>query len=556
MDNDKFLENIDFSQITEEDLENLGLNPEILDEINLSGLSNDDIKDIQNEVFNTLDEEDEEEPEQLQSEITKAEIQSGLNSIDNTLANLTIDLPDYKRFPKYQKVYNATRILRRRFKKCKRHLSPEQKERVKKYFERLLKKIKYWKPNKRQIPGITVNTCYIKHIKTGCGLFIPYLMFRYRPVVTRYYISEDEIPSEAETITENNGYIPPKKETVERRITREEDIIIKTSEDDPGISLKELKQKALNLYQYNMTLFAGKISDVNNYQNIIDLYNKHPTYKRSKTARSVDISKFIYKHFRPFELKENLADDVVRIRIKLKNKQRYCRLQEVDRHKKYKKVQAHILKNKISKEELIEAFNRIKNSFKTAEYFHVSYNTFKKYARLYGIDTKKYWNEYITKTKNREILPNFGDPTLPRPNKYISYIRQKEFNKLYKIEKPEYVYSKTASFIPDFYEKRKLFTKKPKQEENNIITLLYNGPFIYDINVKNNKLYELKEHYVKNKLKENKCCICGRNESTDNPLLISFIDGKLDNLSVDNIQIKCYHCLITERLFNNVKNYY
>lgn len=563
--NDDFLKDIDFSQFTEEDLENLGLDPNMLDEITLSGLTPEEIKDIQKEAIESIDNEEYSESEISQEEITKSEIIDGIKKLKNNLKSLTLDIPNLNKSEKQQNIYNFERIFKRRFKKHKRHITEKQKEIIRKYYLRLIKFIHSKNKRKRKIPGISVNNLYIKYIKPEYGLYIPYLSFQYRPNIYKYSIKENEIPIDAEIITENNEVIKPISEIVETKSIREEDIIIHRDEDDSGISLKELKQKTLNTFKYNMSLLCAKINDVNNYQKLIDRYNTHPSYgTRSRTHRNaINIDNFIYKHFKPFQLIEKKVYNLVKIHIKLKNKKEFIEddvikkrdipLRKIDRHKKYEKIKGHCYRNvkEISKEELIQALNTYKNCSKTAEHFQVSYNTFKKYARLYGINTKQYWKEYLEKTKNKEILPNFGKPKI----KPAEEIKQKIFIK-FDIKKPEDVYSKTESFISNFYDKKDMFSKHTKQEDNNIKKFLYNGPFIYNFNIENNKLYKIKEFYVNKNIKENKCEICGRSETKDNPLLINFIDGKLDNLSIDNIQISCYHCFITKRLFKNVKEIY
>lgn len=125
----------------------------------------------------------------------------------------------------------------------------------------------------------------------------------------------------------------------------------------------------------------------------------------------------------------------------------------------------------------------------------------------------------------------------------------KKYNR-FKLDKPPEIKSKLMSVNPDYYIKNPWIRgrKKKIKEQNNIKILLYNGPFIYKFNIKDTKLYELKEYLINNNLKDNICEVCEREETNDNPLFVKLIDGNLNNITIDNMQITCYHCFINKWL--------
>lgn len=542
-DIDDLLNNIDLDDLTPEDLENLGFD----EDLNDISLSDEELENIRNEILNN-----ETANSLFHNEISREDIINDIYKIQNEQP-LYSDLYylENKEQSKQNVLENVSEksFIHTRDKYSYMKKAIDVRKRWWKWDKRKL----YYRPNERAIEGISITS--LRKKKDFLSLYNIKESNYTRPFITFDKCKEIDIPSDSDIIFCHNSLTHIKY--IKNTVKLDDD-----SQDkyfyifDQKFSLEEEKKKALKKHINKIALLAKKINNAKIYKNIINKWDVNPLYPPDITPprETYDVSKFIDKNFSEnaikFRKKINFNKPFLTIKMYYRIK-RYFDSNE-NRHKKYEVKKTNVLYNKkyLSKDDIINSLNLYKNCHKAAENLQVSYNTFKKYARMYNIDTSQYWKKYIENCKNKIIEPNVKQ----KP-------KQKRFKRLYfkKIDiiKPHDVRGINDSINKNYIQKRKLFSKPANNIINQSINIIlpYNGPYITDINNLNTSiLYKVKTELVNNELKENKCEICGCLESNDNPLLINFIDDNIKTLSFDNIKIICYNCFILNNYLINKSN--
>lgn len=540
--NDNFLNNIDLSQLTVEDLVNLGFNEDDLT------LTDSDIDDIKKEISNN-----EQTGLLLQEDNIKKDIVDSISLIQNeqpSYSDLYSFINKEVTTPKYfdKNISDEPIIIKKdEFIHMKKHV-----DRSKSWYKWKGRKKNFYKPRRRAIEGVRIYS--LRTRKDNLSLYNIRQPNYSRPYITFGNCLYKDIPSDAETLFYHNSIEKIKIIKNEVKPVEEKDTDKYFYIFDQKFSLNQEKNKALKKYIGKVYILAQKINEVKIYQSIIDKWNVNPLYisRQAPSKEAINTTKFIDKNF---------SENSIKFRKKIKLNKPFLtiiphyRIKKIsskyeDRHIKYEVKKTNILYNKkfLSENDIINALNLYKNCHKAAGYLQVSYNTFKKYARMYNIDTSQYWKQYLIDCKNKIIEPNVKPGN--KQKKFHRYI----FKHIH-IIKPHDVRGINDSINRDYLVKRKEFETTIKSiinNNNNIELQSYNGPYLTNIeHLKDTILYKMKNDLVNLKSKENKCEICGCLETSDNLLLLNLIDCNINNLSFDNIKIVCYNCFILNNYLSN-----
>lgn len=182
----------------------------------------------------------------------------------------------------------------------------------------------------------------------------------------------------------------------------------------------------------------------------------------------------------------------------------YFRLFSEDIEKKYIAKKAYFNKGQgrptknLTESQIRSAMANTKSNMAAARYLHVSYNTYKKYAKMY------------TDTETGKTLLD-----VHKNENGIGIIKGRASGKKLPLED--------------------IFANKHP----------------------NYNLYSLKKRLVNEQILEEKCCLCGYDERRwqdgKTPLVVDFIDGDDKNMNRDNLRLLCYNCSFQVRGSMNKK---